>query len=61
MELLSRRYRRTSPQDHGDRVGGETDILGDVKIVDGLDEADASDLEQVVHVLVISGETLDDA
>ena len=25
------------PKDHGDRVGGETDVLGDVKIVDGLD------------------------
>ena len=51
MELLSRRYRADLPQDHGDRVGGETDILGDVKIVDGLDESDAAHLKQIVQIL----------
>jgi len=41
-------------------VGGELYGLADVKVVDGLDETHAADLEEVVHVLAASGEFLDD-
>ena len=32
-----------------------------IKIVDGFDEADAADLKEIVHVFVVSRETLDHA
>ena len=39
------------PHDHGNAIGGEPHRLTDVKVVDGLDEPDAPNLKQVVHVL----------
>ena len=55
MALLSRRYRRISADDHGHAVGGEAHRLADVEVVDGLDEAHAAHLEQVVGVLAPAG------
>ena len=46
-------------QDHGNRIGRKTDILGNIKIVNGLDQADASDLKQVIHIFIAAGKTLD--
>ena len=45
--------------DHGHTVGGKLHRLGDVEVVDGLDEPDAAHLKQVVHVLAPAREPLD--
>ena len=44
---------------HGNCIGGKfyTDIR--IEIVNGFDQPDASDLEQVVHVFITVGKTLD--
>ena len=47
------------PHDHGYAVGGKFHVQVDVEVVDGLDEADAPHLEQVVGVLPPIGEPLD--
>ena len=39
-------------------VGGKLDVLLQIEGVDGLDEADAADLEEVVHALPAPGELL---
>ena len=58
MALLSRRYRRISPHDHGNAVGRKAHRLVDIEVVNGLDEADTAHLEQVVHVLAPAGKSL---
>ena len=47
--------------DHRHTVGGESHLLGRVKVVDGLDEADAPHLKEVVHVLAPLRKALHDA
>ena len=47
--------------DHRHAVGREPHVLRRVKVVDGLDEPDAPDLEQVVHILTAACEFLYDA
>ena len=46
--------------DHGHAVGGEADGLGDIEIVDGLHEADAAHLKEIVGTLAPACEALDD-
>src|SRR5699024_4906272 len=46
------------PGDHGHRVGGKFHIVGQVELVDGLQKADTSDLEQILHLRSPSTETL---
>lgn len=41
-------------------VGGKTHAVGGVKVVDGLDQPDTADLEQVIDVLAPAGEAVDD-
>ena len=36
------------------------DILRDIEVVNGLDQTDASDLEQIINIFISSGKTLDD-
>ena len=53
-------YPLISPGNHGHTVGGKTHVVVfGVKIIDGLDQADAADLKQVVHVLTAADEFLD--
>ena len=40
-------------------VGGKLNILAQVKAVDGFDEANAADLEKIVHAFTAAGELLD--
>ena len=47
------------PHDHGHAIGGEAHVQIRVEVVDGLDEADAPHLEQVVRVLPPVGKALD--
>ena len=44
--------------DHRHAVGREPHVLRRVKVVDGLDEPDAPDLKQVVHVLAAARKPL---
>lgn len=44
---------------HRHAVCGKLDLLRDIEIVHGLDEADAADLKQIVHVFAASGKALD--
>ncbi|MPM91370.1 hypothetical protein SDC9_138498 [bioreactor metagenome] len=46
--------------DHGDPVGGEAHRLGDIKIIDGLNQTHAAHLKQIVRVFAPVGELLDD-
>ena len=39
-------------QYHGNRIGREFNILGDVKIINGFNQADAANLKQVIYVLL---------
>ena len=48
-------------QDHWHGISRELDVLSDVKVIDGLDQADASDLKQVVHIFIAAGKPLDHA
>ena len=54
MELLDLAY------DHRNAIGGKADRLGDVKIINGLDQADAADLEQIVSIFPPAHEFLND-
>ena len=45
---------------HRDGVSGEFDSHSRVKIINGFDETDTADLEQVVCIFSISGKTADD-
>ena len=48
------------PGNHGYAVGGKAHVVVfGVKIVDGLDQTDAADLKQIVHVLAAADEFLD--
>ena len=49
------------PHDHGHAVGGKPHIEGRVKVVDGLDEADAPHLKQIVQIFAPGREFLDSA
>ena len=57
MTLLSRRY----PRDHRHAVGGKANLLVRVKIGNGLDEADAPHLKQIVGILAPLVKALYDA
>ena len=46
---------------HWHGIGRKFDILADVKIVNGLDQSNASDLEQIINIFLAAGKTLDDA
>ena len=46
---------------HGNRISGKFYIQAGIKIVYRFDQADAADLEQIVHIFIAGGETLDDA
>lgn len=50
----------SSSQHHRHAVGGEADGLGDIEIVDGLHEADAAHLKEIVGALAPACEALDD-
>ena len=46
---------------HWHGIGRKLYILTDVKIVDGFDQADAADLEQIINVLLAACKALDNA
>ena len=45
--------------DHGDPVGGEAHVQVGVEVVNGLDQADAPHLKQIVHILSPVGKLVD--
>ena len=49
------------PDDHWNCVSGELHVHRWVKIINGFDQSDTANLEQVIHVFVVAGETFDDA
>ena len=59
MALLSRRYRRILSCNHGYPVGGKFHLLFRIEVGNGLYEADAAHLKQIVRVLPPAAEALD--
>ena len=49
------------PDNHGDGIGTEAYALLHIEIVDGLDQADAAHLKQVVEILAAVDKALDNA
>ena len=47
--------------DHGYAVCGKPHLLGQVKIVDGFDQTDHADLEQIINIFPSAGKALDHA
>lgn len=45
---------------HWHCVGRKFDADFGVEVVDGFDQADAADLEQVIHIFIAAGKTFDD-
>ena len=41
------------------RIGGKFYILGNIKIVNGFDKADAANLKEIIDIFLASGKTLD--
>ena len=46
-------------KDHRNRIGGKFYILGNIKIVNGYDKADAANLKEIIDIFLASGKTLD--
>ena len=48
------------PHDHRHGIGGKTNLVREVKVIDRLDQSDTADLKQVVHVLTAGRKPLYD-
>ena len=44
---------------HGDRVSGKFYFHSGIKVVNGFDQSDASNLKQIIHIFIGCGKTTD--